>query len=214
MRGSEKGRAPQELVSWIAREENAGIVLSYRNWPAQLRGDIVGKLYEEQTGQCVYCGRAIVLERHERFHLEHFRPRSRYPELNVNYSNIYLSCGPRKEEGSLRDTCGHKKNDWFEEDCHVEPADKSCSVRFVYRSSGQVVADGTSESAKMIEVLNLNDQELLRERFELIEELDNELNENVSAVVLIETYMQVSNLSRVSFANVAIRYLRAEIAAA
>ena len=66
----------------------------------------------------------------------------------------------------------------------------------------------------MIEVLSLNDKELIRERFELIEELDNELNENIPAEGLMENYMQVINVSRVSFANVAIRYLRAEIAGA
>ena len=66
----------------------------------------------------------------------------------------------------------------------------------------------------MIEVLSLNDKELIRERFELIEELDNELNENIPAEGLMENYMQVINVSRVSFANVAIGYLRAEIAGA
>ena len=212
MRGSEKGGAPQDLVDWIAGEKDAGITLNYRNWPAQLRETILSRLFEEQTGQCVYCGREISVARHERFHIEHFRPRSAYPQLEVEYSNIYLSCGPRKEEGSSRNTCGNMKNDWFEEDCHICPASEDCCERFFYRSSGEIVADGTPESVKMIQVLNLNDDELSRERFELIEEIDNELNENVSAEELVINYMKIVNMSRVSFANVAIGYLRAEFA--
>ena len=214
MRGSRKGSAPPELVGWIAEEKKAGIELNYRNWTSQLRGVVVDRLFEEQTGQCVYCGRGIKLEMHERYHVEHFRPRSKYPQLDVKYGNIYLSCGPRNVEQGTVKTCGNGKGNWFEEDCHISPENEACTNRFFYGSSGGIRSDGTPEAIKMIEILNLNDQELIRERAELIEEIDEELNASVRADDLFEHYSRTSNASRVSFANVALRYLQGELAAA
>ena len=62
----------------------------------------------------------------------------------------------------------------------------------------------------MIDVLRLDDVELTRERAELIEEIDNELSDDVPIEDLIEHYSEVVDPARVSFANVAIRYLKTE----
>ena len=62
----------------------------------------------------------------------------------------------------------------------------------------------------MIDVLRLDDVELTRERAELIEEIDNELSADVPMDDLIEHYSGVVESARVSFANVAIRYLKTE----
>ena len=211
MRGSRKGRAPQELEDWVHIERTAGIPPRYRNWPAKLRGIVLSQLVGEQTGQCVYCGRGIVLERHERYHVEHFRPQSRFPEHELDFENIFLSCGPRKDDVGVRETCGNRKGDWFEEGCHIQPASIGCCKKFFFGSSGIIQPDASPEALKMIEVLNLNDQELMRERAELIEEVDEELNMGVRSDELLAQYMRVSDGSRVSFANVAIRYLQEEM---
>ncbi len=61
----------------------------------------------------------------------------------------------------------------------------------------------------MIEVLNLNYRELTVERSTLIEYLDGKLNEGECLCGLIKSYEEVSSSgARVSFANVAIQYLR------
>ena len=127
----------------------------------------------------------------------------------MEFRNLFLSCGPRGDEGP-RGTCGNAKKDWFEEDCHISPETEECCERFCFRSSGNVVSDGTPESTKMIQVLRLDDVELTRERAELIEEIDDEINVGVPLEELIEHYSVVVNSYRVSFANVAIRYLQTE----
>ena len=61
----------------------------------------------------------------------------------------------------------------------------------------------------MIKVLNLNHRELIAERSALIEDLDAALQESVSLYELIRVFCDVSPTgARVSFANVAIQYLR------
>ena len=169
-------------------------------------------MYAEQTGQCVYCGRGISLNWHGSFHVEHFRPR-RYRDLQLESTNLFLSCGPEGDEG-VGETCGDHKDDWFEEDCHIPPAPESCAERFRFRSSGDIAGDGTAEADRMIEVLNLNHRELVTERQSLIENLDHELNEGEPVHNLLQDYLDTDHHgARPSFANVAIGYLAAQVQA-
>lgn len=130
--------------------------------------------------------------------------------MQLDYANLFLSCGPEHEHGP-RPTCGNHKADWFEEDCHVPPAPESCTERFRFRSSGKIAGDGTPESGRMIEVLNLNHPELVTERQGVIEDLERELAEGTPPDVLRQDYLDTDRSgARPSFANVAIGYLNAQ----
>ena len=62
----------------------------------------------------------------------------------------------------------------------------------------------------MIGTLNLNHRGLVKERRDMIEELDDALKNGVLPEVLIQDFLYVDpNGTRPSFANVAIGYLRA-----
>ena len=166
-------------------------------------------LFAEQTGQCVYCGRGISLDRKRHYHIEHFRPQQKYRKLQLDYTNLFLSCGPESEQGS-RNTCGHHKDDWFEEDCHIPPAPEACAERFRFRSSGRIAGDGSPEADKMIGTLNLNHPELVTERQVMIEALDRDLNDGAPPESLVQDFLVTdSDGARPSFANVATGYLRA-----
>ena len=146
-------------------------------------------LYLEQTGQCVYCGRTIELAAHNRRHVEHFRPQSRYPGLELAYANLFLSCGSQQPHGHPQPTCGNKKDNWFDETCHVEPVpEDACQGRFVFASDGRIRGDGTVEADRMIDVINLNHSELIAERSALIAELDSELIQGASVAELRQSY--------------------------
>ena len=60
-------------------------------------------MYREQGSLCVYCEQEIS-ENDSRPHIEHWRPRSRYPEHVLHWRNLYLSC-------STKDMCGDCKGD-------------------------------------------------------------------------------------------------------
>ena len=209
MRGSAKGNEPLALRDWKAVQRRSAIEPEYRNLQQPERGATEKSLFAEQTGQCVYCGRGMSLDRKQHYHIEHFRPQSKYHDLQLDHTNLFLSCGPDSDLGS-RNTCGHHKDDWFEEDCHIPPAPEACAERFRFRSSGHISGDGSPEADKMIGTLNLNHRELVTERRDMIEALDDALNNGIPPEVLVQDFLDVDpNGTRPSFANVAIGYLRA-----
>ena len=211
MRGSAKGAQPPELRDWKAEQYRNCIEPEYRNLQQPERGATEENLFAEQTGQCVYCGRRISLDRKQHYHIEHFRPRSRqkYPELQLDYTNLFLSCGSEGYHGA-RNTCGHHKCDWFEEDCHIPPAPEACAERFRFRSSGRIAGDGSPEADKMIATLNLNHPELVSERQVMVDALDRDLNDGTAPESLVQDFLDTDpDGARPSFANVAIGYLMA-----
>ena len=210
MRGSAKGEEPEALHAWEAGQRAACIEPRYDDLSGDSRQATRQALFIEQTGQCVYCGRGIDLEEHNRYHIEHFRPRKRYPDSELAYGNLFLSCGPQQRQGSAQPTCGNEKKAWFDEACHVEPApEEACQRYFVFASDGGIWGNGSPEADQMIRVLNLNHRELIAERSTLIESLDAALKESVSLCELTRAFCDVSPTeTRVSLANVAIQYLR------
>ena len=159
MRGAAKGHEPPQLSAWKETQRGACIEPEYDDLQQPERRATERSLFAEQTGQCVYCGRRISLDEKQRYHIEHFRPRSKYPERQLDYVNLFLSCGPRAQHG-VRHTCGTYKAQWFDEHCHISPVPDSCVDRFRFRSSGRIAGDGSPEADKMIEKLNLNHREL------------------------------------------------------
>ena len=111
MRGSAKRKEPEPLRSWKTGEQDASIRPRYDNLPGDLRNVIRRALFIEQTGQCVYCGRWIDLNEHGKHHVEHFRPRTSYPDLELAFGNLFLSCGPRHQQAGPQPTCGNRKDD-------------------------------------------------------------------------------------------------------
>lgn len=209
MRGSAKGREPEELRAWKELQRENDVEPEYRNLTPPVRDALKDSLYREQTGQCVYCGRGISRDAHGDCHVEHFRPRSKYPGLQLDHANLFLSCGPEGEHGT-RQTCGNRKGDWFEEERHVPPAPEPCAKRFRFRASGCIAGGGSPEAGKMIEVLNLNHPELVTDRRTLIEHLDEDLNGGAPRDDLLRSYLDTDRSgARPSFANVAIGYLGA-----
>ena len=216
MRGSRKGDEPEDLLAWKACQHAAGIQPRYADLRGAEKQATRRALFIEQTGQCVYGGRGIDLEPgSNRHHIEHFRPQGgNYGHLELAYQNLFLSCGPKREDGEAGPTCGNEKGSWFDESCHVEPSPEgACQQRFEFASGGEILGDGSPEAIQMITVLNLNHRELVVERLALIEGLDGELNQGLSHCDQIKSFLHVSpDGSRVSFANVAVQYLRRQLA--
>ncbi len=174
MKGSRKEAAPVEFANWLDGE-NDDWRPAYGNIDKNVRKALVCELFREQRGLCVYCGGRLDLScPGHTFHIEHFRPRATYPELQVEYSNLFLSCGQRDANGAPSQTCGNVKDDWFDENRHVEPVYAACTSRFLFRLSGEVVPSvlGDVAAETMIDVLQLNHPELRKDREKVFEYLD------------------------------------------
>lgn len=175
MKGAIKESQPQALTDWLSK--------ACPNWhpcypfnDKNVRDSVIQALYKAQRGLCVYCGCKLNLsEPGKTFHIEHFKPQSTYPDLQVDYSNLYLSCGQEDTKGSRSQTCGTYKGNWFEEDQAIDPIYPECTNRFQYTLNGEIKALSSEDVAAstMITKLNLNYAELVRERKELFLELDS-----------------------------------------
>lgn len=222
MRGAAKGEEPEDLQTWKAKQAEAGLKPREGALGTNLRRTLKQTLFMEQTGQCVYCGRRIQIdptgdEHDVECHIEHFRPRARWPDLEVDYDNLFLSCNAgRRRRDRESGTCGHRKADWFDEGCHVAPVpEKECQQRFVFGGDGRIRGDGTAAADKMIEVLNLNAPELRHDRSELIEALEEQMEKGEGANLgeatvgeLISDYAATRpDGRRDSYTHVAVRYL-------
>ncbi len=176
MRGSHDKQTPRQLTEWLARESP--------DWqpafpfPKDIREPVVDALRKAQRGLCVYCGRRLPADQAwpERYHFEHFRPRSRYPHLATDLANLFLSCS--REAGSRRvsATCGHAKGDRFDETNCIEPEYPACTRRFRFLLTGKAVPRTEDDAAAetMIEILNMNHRELVKDREDILESVDGD----------------------------------------
>ena len=97
----------------------------------------------EQGFICCYCeGRIIV----DKSHVEHFRPRNRYPLLQLDYSNLLCSCLWEQSPGTP-DHCGHRKGSWFDEDALISPLQEGCETRFQFTANGEIHPRSSSDVA-------------------------------------------------------------------
>lgn len=174
MRGSHEKMVPPEFADWLTRASP--------DWeptypfPGDVRTFVVDALNTAQRGLCVYCGRRLHLTQRGQFHIEHFRPQSSYPELEVSLDNLFLSCGPEAHAGKPSETCGYAKSDHFDEANCIEPNYPSCTHRFRFLLSGEVATawDGDAPAESMITILNLNHPELRKDREDILAHIDRD----------------------------------------
>jgi uncharacterized protein (TIGR02646 family) len=126
---------------------------------------------------CVYCERKITLARS---HIEHIKPKSVYKADTFNYQNLTVSCLEEREvvvnglKGKL-DTCGHYKENRFDEAKFINPVLDDPKDFFTYDITTGNVSPREGLSGKeqgkanyTIDLLNLNHAYLADTRTEII----------------------------------------------
>jgi uncharacterized protein (TIGR02646 family) len=178
MKGARKICAPTEYLEWI-NHESEDWKPTYPFNDASVRSAVVHSLHHAQRGLCVYCGRKLDMSSPGKtFHIEHFRPQASYKGLEANYDNLYISCGQEALNGDRSQTCGTHKANWFDEATHVQPVYPNCMNLFTFTLNGRIDSLNAAAS-KMVEVLNLNHAELVKDREEFLLSIDlGELDES------------------------------------
>ena len=83
-------------MALFERRENPPVTSNYR--------DHIPLLRREFRGQCAYCERTEeYMGGDEAFEVDHFKPKSKFPELITTYHNLYYVC---------RKCNGHKWETW------------------------------------------------------------------------------------------------------
>lgn len=153
-----KKEEPSELRNWKVhfkhsngREANYEDLSKRENF--KIKEQLKKELAEEQHNLCCYCCAELTLKNS---HIEHFRPRNKYPQLSLEYNNLHISCN-----GKDGDSCGHKKEDWFEEGVTLSPLEEDVEEKFVYYRNGKIVEkDDCEKVEENIKRLSLNEERL------------------------------------------------------
>jgi uncharacterized protein (TIGR02646 family) len=145
---------------------NNGRLPTYDDFVGDEKQKLRERLYEEQYGLCCYCCKTLnyPYTNSEEAHIEHFKPKGNplYSMLSLEYTNLHLSCSGYKSD---RETCGHKKDDWFDESLMISPLENNVEALFEYSLSGEIRAKDNNERAKKtIEKLGLDSYTLNRQR--------------------------------------------------
>ncbi|MBD2182404.1 TIGR02646 family protein [Planktothrix sp. FACHB-1355] len=165
-----KGEEPEEFTNWKNLENDDWKPSWDDNFQAPQKPVVHQALLREQGYICCYCGMRIT---RETSHIEHLKPRSIYPDLALDYTNLMASCQGESEEPPPQPVhCGHKKYDWYDEHLMVSPLYPNCQDFFRYLGSGDI--EPTDESDKQaaaettIDKLGLDIPKLTRMRREAI----------------------------------------------
>lgn len=124
------------------RRENPPAFSSYRNFKPFL---------EREFGyKCVYCRAPDTRLNHVVFHIDHYRPKGRFPDLINEYSNLFYSCS----------SCNVRKGQYWPPESSSPMIPNPCDhimFRHVRFSRNRVTAHSV-HGAWMIEILDLNDE--------------------------------------------------------
>lgn len=136
----------EEVMSAFQQGDNE-VINAYR--------DLKDSMAAEQHCLCCYCEREID-GRSTECHIEHIKPRARFPKCTFNYDNLACSCNGRS--GPDRH-CGHLKGGEYDGRLFISPHNPLIANMFTYDIDGGIEASDPSrklEGDHMIATLGLD----------------------------------------------------------
>ncbi len=170
MKHIKKNQPPEDFSEW-KNQANEDWQPNWDNFQKPEKTSVHNSLLKEQGFICCYCGRRI---NQIDSHIEHLRPRNKYPKLALYYDNFLASCqGESETPPTIPVHCGHKKDKWYEQRFMVSPLVGNCAEFFRYTDDGQILATTDpvkqTAAAETIKRLALNINKLKRMREQAIE---------------------------------------------
>jgi uncharacterized protein (TIGR02646 family) len=138
MKYIKKSQEPEKFTKWKSLENDDWKPSWDDNFQTPEKPVVHDALLKEQGYICCYCGMRIT---RITSHIEHFKPRSTYPNLALEYINLIASCqGESEDPPTVPVHCGHKKKYWYDENLMVSPLEINCTDFFKYPPSGEIQA--------------------------------------------------------------------------
>lgn len=164
-----KTAPPPVLTHYVRTHRNLSWEKFSRPENASIKGVLGDWLRAEQGFLCCYCEEEIAKGV---CHIEHFKPKSYFPELALDYTNLFASCNGCGTKEDL--TCGMKKRNLYFPSL-ISPADPTCETRFLFTADGQIlpVDEKDDRGWETIALLGLNSPKLRRRREMVYQELLN-----------------------------------------
>ena len=172
-----KGLSPESFENW-KRTNRQREFSALRGRP---KTDLRNSLISEQKGLCCYCCARIS---GENSHIEHIKPKGdrNWRNLRFSYKNLLASCDGFDEYGF---TCGHNKDEWYNEELFVSPLEEDCESYFTYSLDGRILGASYDDkkACETISRLYINSYELITARKAVIDSIleDQSIQMNLEA---------------------------------
>lgn len=204
-----KGKEPQSLL-----EHRLQPYADYDNY--REKDELRESLLTEQGHICCYCMGRIVKNKMK---IEHWQPQSSYPNLQLAYPNLLGAC--EGNQGGRKDLqhCDTKKG---ESEITINPTDpiKKCDRLIKYSSNGRIYSDDVTIDEELNNVLNLNQETLIKNRKAVLDSLIRYLNKKYpdkswTIEILTKEIAKLTQLNQDSqyqpYCQVAISYLNKKL---
>ena len=164
---------------------------SYEGMDASVKNALRVSLLEEQGHLCAYCMSRIEFE-HQGVKIDHYKPRSKYPELQLEYENLLAVCDGREGEKRSRQTCDTRKGD--ESELVINPLSPLITKQLNYGNDGSIKSDDPCVRHDINDILNLNDPSgfLITNRKSVLDRFKKEFDDvvNKRKKYTAETYLK------------------------
>ncbi len=165
----ERNVPPKELKKksneWnkkLSKNPEVDINKEWRNFKStKLGGDTLKNLKEMYSDCCMYCEGDVGVTSYGQ--IEHFKPKSKYPELCFDYDNLHLAC----------EICNKNKGDKYEE-CYIDPTLVDPKEYIYYRNWEALGKNKVGDT--MIELVQLNNDTRIKFRKERVLRIQERLN--------------------------------------
>jgi len=137
-----KNNEPCDLRDFKAKA-NDNWQPSFDGMSGNLKRTLHNVLLSEQGWICCYCNRRVD---GSSSHIEHLRPRSKFPQDELRYENLLASCQREEQPGDPLQ-CGKLKGDWFDEALFISPLHPDCESRFRFTADGSIYPAHVSDAA-------------------------------------------------------------------
>lgn len=135
-------------------------------------------LLEEQGHLCAYCMSGI--SDTSKMKIEHILPRSKYPDRQIDYNNLVAVCcggafSDKHENQHIENrelTCDSAKGNQV---INIIPTDRSSVETIYYDLHGVIYSSNVVYDEQINDVLNLNEQMLVRNRKDTIDAVKRQL---------------------------------------
>ena len=120
-------------------------------------------LNDEQGGLCIYCEVKV-----DDTHVEHYKTRSHFPQLTLEYDNLIVSCNDNNHCAKYKDNKYKISKDAYVK--FINPVLENPQDFLDYTAYGEICAKGNlneidiEKAEKTIEILNLNYKSLVEDR--------------------------------------------------
>lgn len=148
----------KELLSYVRRGVRVPDTIKNRYNQTEIKE----ALEKETYGKCMYCEGYIGAVSYS--HIEHFRPKTLYPEKTFEWENLGLGC----------QICNTNKHDAFDEALpYIDPYNENPDDHFIFLGTMMMQKPGCARAENMKNQLKLNRSDLMEQRKEAIERVTN-----------------------------------------